>query len=61
MVLFFAGVEHEPDAAYGERDAQKLTHVKGHSLLKVHLDLFAEFNEKAECEDCGYAESKIES
>ena len=61
MVSFFAGAEHEPDAAYGERDAQKLTHVKGHALLKVHLDLFAELNEEAECEDGGYAESKVEA
>ena len=61
LSLFFAGVKHEPDAADDEGDAQELTHVKGHALLKVHLDLFAELNEEAECEDCGYAESKIES
>ena len=61
MVSFFAGVEHEPDAADDERDAQELTHVKGHALLKVHLNLLAELNEKAECEYGGYAESKIES
>ena len=61
MVSFFAGVEHQPDAADNERDAQQLAHVKGHALRKVHLDLFAEFDEKAECEDGGYAESKIES
>ena len=61
MVLFFAGVEHEPDAADDERDAQELAHVKGHALLKIHLDLLAELNEKAECEDGGYAESKVKS
>ena len=61
MVSFFAGVEHEPDAADDERDAQELTHVKGHALLKIHLDLLAELNEKAECEYGGYAESKVES
>ena len=61
MASFFAGVKHEPDAADNERDAQELAHVKGHALLKIHLDLLAEFNEKAECEDGGYAESKVES
>ena len=50
LVSFFAGVEHEPEAGYDERDAQELTHVKGHALLKIHLDLLAELNEKAECE-----------
>ena len=61
MVSFFAGVEHEPDAGDDKGDAQQLTHVKGHALLKVHLDLLAELNEKAEREDGGYAESKVES
>ena len=61
MVSFFAGVEHEPEACYDEGDAQELTHVKGHALLKIHLDLLAELNEKAECEDGGYAESKVKS
>ncbi len=61
MVSFFAGVEHEPDAADDEGDAQELTHVKGHALLKIHLDLLAELNEEAECEYGGYAESKVES
>ena len=61
MVSFFAGVEHEPEAGYDEGDAQELAHVKGHALLKIHLDLLAELNEKAECEDGGYAESKVKS
>ena len=61
MVSFFAGVEHEPEAGYDEGDAQELTHVKGHALLKVHLNLLAELNEKAECEYGGYAEPKVES
>ncbi len=61
MVSFFAGVEHEPEAADDEGDAQELTHVKGHALLKVHLNLLAEFNEEAECEYGGYTEPKVES
>ena len=61
MVLFFAGVEHEPYAADGKGDTQELTHVKSHTLLKIHLNLFAEFNEESENKDGGYAESKVES
>ena len=61
MVLFFAGVEHQPDAGYDEGDTEELTHVQSHALLKVNLNLFAELNEEAESKDGGYAESKVES
>lgn len=61
MVLFFAGAKNKPEAADDEGDAQELTHVKGHALLKVHLNLLAEFNEEAECEYGGYTEPKVES
>jgi hypothetical protein len=60
MVSFFAGVEHEPDAADDEGDAQELTHVKGHALLKIHLDLLAELNEESEREDEQNAQSEEE-
>ena len=48
MVSFFAGVEHEPEAGYDEGDAQELTHVKCHALLKINLHLLAELNEESE-------------
>ena len=61
MVSFLAGAHHQPDTGYDERDAQKLTHVKGHAMLKFHLNLLKELYKKAEGKDCGYAESEIES
>ena len=61
MISFFPRAHHQPDAGYDERDAQELTHVKGHAVFKFHLNLLEELYEKAESEDCGQAESEIES
>ena len=58
---FLAGVEHQPDTADDERDAQQLAHIKCHALLKVHLNLLAELNEEAEREYGGYTEPEVES
>jgi hypothetical protein len=54
-------VVNEPEAGDDEGDAQELTHVKCHALLKVYLDLFTEFYEEAERKDGCDAESKVES
>ena len=60
-MLFFAGVENEPDAGDDKGNAQELTHVKGHALLKIHLDLLEELDEETECKDGGDAESEEKS
>ena len=61
MVLFFARVEHEQDAGDGKGYAKELAHIQSHGLLKVNLNLLAEFYEEAESEDSCNAESKVES
>ena len=41
----------EPHAGDDERDAEQLTHVEHHALLKIFLHVFDELDEEAAAED----------
>ena len=53
--------QHEVESDEDERDAQQLSHVERHALLKIYLLLLDELDEEAEGEDGCKAESEVES